>query len=204
MKTKRCSKCKEIKPIYKFGKDKRHKDYHTSLCKNCLKEYSKQYYKNNIEKIRESKRKWNKNNSEYMKKYQKNNRERINECSRKQYKNNPEKINARIKKFRSIPQNRLRNRIITAINISLKHNKGDRHWEDLVGYKLQNLIAHLESLFKDGMTWQNMNKWEIDHKRPISSFNFESYEDKEFKECWVLDNLQPLWTYENRHKLNKL
>lgn len=40
------------------------------------------------------------------------------------------------------------------INESLKRagsSKNRRHWEDLVGYTVQDLIQHLESQFKDGM-----------------------------------------------------
>jgi len=63
---------------------------------------------------------------------------------------------------------------------------------------------HLEKQFKDGMTWDNYGDWHIDHIRPISSFNFKSYEDKEFKECWDLNNLQPLWAEENIRKHNRI
>jgi hypothetical protein len=54
------------------------------------------------------------------------------------------------------------------------------------------------------MTWENYGKWHIDHKRPIASFNFTSYEDPEFKECWALNNLQPMWAKENMSKGNKI
>ena len=56
------------------------------------------------------------------------------------------------------------------------------------------------------MSWDNYgrNGWEIDHIKPISSFNFNSYKDKEFKECWSLENLQPLWAEENIRKSNKI
>jgi len=65
-------------------------------------------------------------------------------------------------------------------------------------------MFHLERLFRPGMNWQNMGKWHIDHIYPVSSFNFSSYEDKEFKECWDLKNLQPLWAEENINKSNKI
>lgn len=37
--SKRCSKCKEIKPISEFCKNKNHKDGHSSSCKTCKKDY---------------------------------------------------------------------------------------------------------------------------------------------------------------------
>ena len=54
------------------------------------------------------------------------------------------------------------------------------------------------------MSWNNYGKWHVDHIIPISSFKFESIHDVEFKKCWSLDNLQPLWGSENIIKSNKL
>ncbi len=70
-------------------------------------------------------------------------------------------------------------------------------------------MPHFESLFRDGMTWENYGRkqkkgWDIEHKRPIKIFNFSSYEDKEFKECWTINNLQPMWHEENMRKGAKI
>jgi len=46
--------------------------------------------------------------------------------------------------------------------------------------------------------------WEIDHIIPISVLNFSSPEHEDFKKCWNLSNLRPLWRIDNRHKYNKL
>ena len=54
------------------------------------------------------------------------------------------------------------------------------------------------------MTWDNYGKWHIDHIVPRSFFEFTSIEDTEFKYCWSLDNLQPLWSAENITKSNKI
>jgi len=56
------------------------------------------------------------------------------------------------------------------------------------------------------MTWDNYgrNGWHIDHIIPISFFEFKSVNDTEFKYCWNLNNLQPLWESENISKGNKL
>ena len=61
-------------------------------------------------------------------------------------------------------------------------------------------MLHLESLFTDGMTWDNYGEWHVDHKKPMALFNFETVDDQEFKECWKLDNLQPLWGPDNLSK----
>jgi len=54
------------------------------------------------------------------------------------------------------------------------------------------------------MAWGNIDKWHIDHKTPIAAFNFEKPEDEDFKKCWALENLQPLWAKENMKKHKKL
>jgi len=91
------------------------------------------------------------------------------------------------------------------MNKSLKGNKRSRAWSSLVDYTLQELSEHLESQFTEGMTWDNhgINGWHIDHIRPISSFSFTSPDDDEFKQCWALSNLQPLWAHDNRRKGSK-
>ena len=54
------------------------------------------------------------------------------------------------------------------------------------------------------MSWENMDEWHIDHIIPKSAFNFETYKDMDFKRCWSLSNLQPLWAGENSRKHNHL
>ena len=58
------------------------------------------------------------------------------------------------------------------------------------------------------MDWGNYGAgkycWNIDHIKPIDSFNFTSYDDEEFKQCWALSNLRPLCAIENSIKHNKI
>jgi 5-methylcytosine-specific restriction endonuclease McrA len=53
------------------------------------------------------------------------------------------------------------------------------------------------------MTWDNYGEWEIDHVTPDSWFEYNSYDDLDFKKSWALDNLQPLWKNDNLHKGNR-
>ena len=89
---------------------------------------------------------------------------------------------------------------------SLKNRKGGKHWETLVDYTLTELIKNIESKWKHRMTWDNygMHGWQIDHIIPINAFNFESVNDIDFRKCWALDNLQPLWRTDNIKKGKKL
>jgi hypothetical protein len=80
---------------------------------------------------------------------------------------------------------------------SLKKAKGGRHWETLVDFTFEQLVAHLEAQFKPGMVWSNYGSyWEVDHIKPLSLCT-------SFEEAWVLSNLQPLTLTHNRSKGNR-
>ena len=138
---------------------------------------------------------WRKNNIDYKKKYD------------KEYNQLP-KVIAHRKKIRAValrnPKKRLSQNIASHIRISIGENKGGRHWEDLVDYTLEELKRHLEGSFGKGMTWENYGKWHIDHIIPIAAFNYEMPTDYDFKRCWALDNLKPMWADDNIRKSNKL
>jgi len=95
---------------------------------------------------------------------------------------------------------------IALIIWSLKGNKKRLQWSIMVGYNKEELKKHLEKQFTDGMNWQSFLKGEIhiDHIVPISAFNFTKPEHTDFKKCWALKNLQPMWARENIIKSNKL
>jgi hypothetical protein len=116
-------------------------------------------------------------------------REAVRKVNRKHYKNN-----------------RLSSCISRRIRTSLKSDKAGCHWEDLVDYTLDELKDHIENLFQPGMFWDNYGRygWHIDHKIPVSLFNIDSYDCKDFKKCWALENLQPLWARDNLKKGNKV
>jgi hypothetical protein len=90
----------------------------------------------------------------------------------------------------------LRSRVGQAI----KKGKGVKFKKtmELVGCDLESLKKHLESLFVDGMTWDNCGEWHIDHIRPCSSFDLTK--ESEQKICFHYSNLQPLWATENLKK----
>jgi hypothetical protein len=80
----------------------------------------------------------------------------------------------------------------------------NNHYFEILGYTQMELVNHLEKLFNNGMTWENYGEWHVDHKLPITSFNFNDINDDEFKKCWSLGNLQPMWGSENISKSNKI
>lgn len=195
--------CKECDKKYKRKNKERiflyHKEYHPKYYKNNkekIKNKRKEYYLLNKKRIDACHRKYKKEHPEILLKYQKDNREKLNEYA-KEY---------RKKKRADDPKERLIDAIKSQIYKALKQNKAGKHWENLIDYTLNDLKKHLEKRFKEGMTWNNYGKggWEIDHIVPVSVFNFSSYKHMDFKRCWALDNLQPLWKKENLRKNAKL
>ena len=114
---------------------------------------------------------------------------------------NPDKVKEmrriQSQRIRSILKGRLNARMGSAIWRALRGAKNGRNWESLVGYSVIDLTKHLESQFKDGMSWDNMGRWHLDHIVPQSRFHFETADESEFKVCWALVNLQPLWAKDN-------
>ena len=69
----------------------------------------------------------------------------------------------------------------------------------LLGCTYDEARRHIESQFRDGMTWSNYGKvWEIDHIRPISSFDLSDPSQRMMAANFC--NLQPLLVAENRAK----
>ena len=103
------------------------------------------------------------------------------------------------------PTYKLRHNISYAVWRSLTNNstsKADKSWENLFGYTKEELMKHLETQFIDNMHWNNYGRggWVVDHIKPVCSFKITSVHCPEFKECWALDNLRPLWENENIKK----
>ena len=87
--------------------------------------------------------------------------------------------------------------------LSVADGKAGRSWESLVGYTANDLRRHLEAQFHDGMSWENMADWEIDHIVPLADFDIKEAGDAEFMAAWSLGNLRPAWRKINRSKSAK-
>lgn len=208
MSTKVCSKCEQEKELSDFAKDKDCLEGYRGCCKLCRKEYQREWCAENRERLNENSRQWTMNNQDKKRasalKYYYKNKDKHTEYSRQWQKNNPEKVKVKMKRYRLrhslIPSYRLTNNIRNGINKSLHRNKKGYHWESIVGYTIKELMRHIEKQFTKGMSWANYGKWHIDHVLPVSFFEFKTFNDTEFKMCWRLENLQPLWAIDNLRK----
>lgn len=71
METKTCIKCGRELPLNKFYKNKNCKDGHSSWCKECAKQYSKQNYRDNKDEILEQQKQYYQENRETIAEQQK-------------------------------------------------------------------------------------------------------------------------------------
>jgi len=186
------------------------------------KEDRKQYYKDNEEKIKEYQKEWRLINKEHIKEYRQENKEDAkqhnkqwmidNKDHKKEYdkryrQENKEHYNQYEKqKYRTDLKYNLNDKISSAIRGSLKGNKAGRHWEDLVGYTLNDLIKHLKLTLPPHYTWQDYmdGKLHVDHIIAKKYFNYTKYTHIDFRNCWSLSNLQLLSARENIIKGDKL
>lgn len=180
IKQKLCPKCKTCKSFNSFYNNVKRYDGKQSYCKTCMKGANKVNYIKH-------KKSWNMRSNEYRKtnkwkEYKKN-------YENKRYKND---VQYRILK-------RLRNRTREAI--VKYHGKKKNTTIDYLGCTIENLCIHLESLFTEGMCWDNVAEWDIDHIIPCSSFNLNLESHR--KKCFHYSNLQPMWRVENIKKSNK-
>lgn len=88
----------------------------------------------------------------------------------------------------------------TLMHRALGSGKAGRSWREFVSYTLPELMEHLERQFLPGMSWENRGDWHIDHIVPRASFDYSSPADPEFRACWALSNLRPLWALDNIRK----
>jgi hypothetical protein len=121
---------------------------------------------------------------------------------------NPERYRANMREFyrrkrQADPMYRLRSSVSAYVYWCLRSGKGGRRTEELLGYSIATLRLHLERQFERGMTWDNYGEWHVDHILPVASFNFTSPDDPDFRACWAMTNLRPMWAADNIRKSDK-
>jgi len=67
-----------------------------------------------------------------------------------------------------------------------------------LGISMEEYVTYLESKFVDGMSWNNMDEWQIDHIIPFRSFDLTN-EEEMFK-AFNYTNTQPLFVKEHQIK----
>ncbi len=204
---KKCTRCGEIKDVSEFNKCSKAKDGLDYWCRKCKKDF----YKDPINKERKAKsdKAYAERNKEKIKQYkkdwQKNNKDRLRERYQKWYNDNRKAIYQKaVDKRKNSNQARLSHTLRTRINKGLHGMLKEEKTFNLIGCTIDELIKHIESLFVDGMSWDNYGKngWHIDHIIPVASFDLTKLEEQ--KKCFNYKNLQPLWAEDNYRKGDRI
>ncbi len=105
-----------------------------------------------------------------------------------------------VKEWKSFVRYAVYQRLKRGVQRGMKDKAANSNWSDYLGYSVDELIDHIESQFTDGMGWHNMSEWHIDHILPIRSFDLDHVDSEDFKRCYSLDNLMPVWAEDNMNK----
>jgi len=186
------------------------------------KQYLKEYYLNNKEKINQCRKEWGLNNKEkqkqYRKEYRLKNKEKQRQYEKKWYLDNKEKVNQKCKQWRlnnkkhireyhnkyererkkRDPNYKLIKNMRTRIWFALKRKYKSKSTIKLLGCSIEECWQHLESKFQPGMTRENHGLWHVDHIRPCALFDLKCPVQQ--LACFHYTNLQPLWAIDNIKK----
>lgn len=186
MKTKTCTKCRKKLSIDCYHKQAAAKGGLSPSCKECKRKYKIRYHKENQDKIKEQNANWRIKNPDYSSNYYQVNKDRLNkkhnERLKKYYYND---TNYRIK---TLLRNRLNKFIHSKIDTTIS----------FLGCDLEYFKQYMEYKFIEGMSWDNIGDWHIDHIKPCCSFDLTDPEEQ--RKCFHYTNLQPLWAIDNLRK----
>jgi hypothetical protein len=210
----KCTYNNILQPLLNFNKNKNTKDGYSNRCKNCVKQSVRKSYENNKsyyiadsikrqkeyriqnpEGYKEYRNKWNNilKEERYWEQYYQQNKAKLKEYSK--LKKVKDKRNERWKqRYYSDTSFRVKEIMKSNFHLFFKDKGLNKNlsFTKIINYSYKDLIVHLETNFRTGMTWENFgNLWEIHHIKPQNMFN--PLNEQEVKECWDLNNLLPLW-----------
>lgn len=176
-----CGSCNIEKHPNDFFKRSLSKDGLQTICKECKYALKKIYYNNNKEAHVKRTLDWRDKN-----------REKFNEYRRKYKKSKRE----------SDPLFKLRHNLSNRTSAAFRNRSWNKNskTQEMLGADYETAFNHIESRFKQGMSWDNFGEWQIDHIIPLASAKTE----KELIQLCHYTNLQPLWANENIKKGNKI
>lgn len=191
-----CTKCNIEKELSGFHKNNERKSGYVSRCKDCRNALIKIYRDKNKEKMKS-------NNESYRI------RRKLCENTSRVFLSKEEKRSRRNKYSREYIKKRCESDELFKIKLKIRKNlnfhflkngfaKKSKTFE-ILGIGCEEFKLYIESMFLEGMTWENHGEWHLDHKIPISWAKSE-------EELYILNhytNFQPLWADDNLSKGNR-
>jgi len=175
-----------------------------------MKEYKKEYYQNNKEKILKRTNQYYENNKDIInekakeyrldhkekrKEYYENNKEELNKKSGEWSKNNRDRVNERARNYILSDNYKTAKLISRRILVAVKSGgaKKCNSSSKLLGCSIDFYRGYIESKFTKGMTFENHgnNGWHFDHIKPCKSFDMQDPAQQYL--CFHYTNIQPLW-----------
>lgn len=122
-------------------------------------------------------------------------------------KANPEKVKDAERKYQAKPENKVVRNLRRRVRAIIK-GRGYSATAIIkgIGCTRSELIAHIESQFEPGMTWDNYGHWHIDHIVPLASGKCDCFDTTvaNLSRLNHYTNLQPLWAEDNIRKSDVL
>lgn len=177
--------CRDCKAVYDLGYREKNRDI--------LKIKNKEKTLKNAQANRDRVKQWRIENPEKLAMQRIKRRSSNNEYMKKRYAS---------KKAQGDWAYILKDRLKKRLSSCIKNKKISSSL--LLGCDEVQFLSHIESLFRDGMSWDNYGRkgWHIDHILPLSKFDL-SNEDELRKACHYT-NLRPLWWIDNLRKGDRL
>lgn len=176
---KKCKKCGIEKTLNDF-RPKR------AMCKDCEREYGRNYNKEHKDK----RRAWHENN--YA---------RHSELNANNYQKHKNEINDTLKfRYHNDTCYQIHKRSQASLQYIIRRIREGTYEK---GTRYDTFACWFEYNFTEEMNWDNYGKyWDIDHVVPVSKWNLEDEEQLELCSDWK--NLMPLECCANKHKKAKL
>jgi hypothetical protein len=213
-----CSKCKKEKNAAEFTKT-------SSMCPICRKEYNKEWRENNRARSNSYQSGTKEQRRLKANEYRQKNKETINRRAKQRRLElgkpvkikkilTEEELQKRRKAQHEYRRNKAARNDAFQLEIRLRCKIHQRLLRGLAGQKKDPFIPllecnfaeykeHMESQFKEGMTWDNWgDKWQIDHV--IMPRHFDLTKESHQKAFFHYTNTRPLWNKDNWSKQKNL
>lgn len=192
---KQCFKCGALAPRNPefFNRDKNKSDGLSPYCKTCSRSMRMARHIHTTERRKGVVRY---TLAERKKRYKERHPDRV-KASYAAPKKRAYMVRYMTKKYKTDPAYQMRARLSNRIRKALIGRKPATTMQ-LVGCTSEELKDWLELWFAPGMSWENRSEWEVDHRRPLASFDLS--DPVQIKLACHYTNLQPLWRHENRAK----
>lgn len=217
IRNKECYTCHTIKPLTEFHKDNSRYDGYRKICKICRNLTMKDSYIRNKIKIKKRSYEYRINNREYYKNISKQwrlkNQQKSRHSSKQWRLHNKNRIKTYYYNYAKIRHSqdiafKLVNNLRVRMRMALKTNQKSGHTINLLMCTVDEWRKHLESLWTEGMSWNNYGnkegQWSIDHIIPCDFFKDYLDDPVEQYMCFRWQNTRPMWHIDNLIKKNKL